>query len=262
MSRARRGMLAALLVSAAAAACTEVSTDPQFPVSLQFDSLPSGAVVIGDTMRGADLLPATIPARAYNAAGATLSDSLVRLIGTDTVSLKAFGIIGGLKLIGKIIAPSVRIVAQAGALQSQTQTFAVVPVPTRLGRFAADSADSVLFNAPDSSQRLVTVKAQLVADTALLNGLRIRFRVVSFPTTLLDSVRIISATSERSVTSAISTGGSASVRIRTYPKAGAPDSSAAVISLEASSIALGRNVPQSPLPFRVRLIRYKPPTSQ
>lgn len=255
-------MLAALLVSAAVAACTEVSTDPQFPVSLQFDSLPSAAVVIGDTMRGADLLPAAIPARAYNAVGATLSDSLVRLIGTDTVSVKAFSVVAGLKLIGKIIAPSVRIVAQAGALQSQTQTFAVVPVPTQLGRFAADSADSVIFDAPDTLQRLVTVKAQLVADTVLLSGLRIKFRVVSFPTTLLDSVRIVSATSERSVTSAISTGGSASVRVRTYPKAGVTDTSAAVISLEASSIALGRSVPQSPLSFRVRLIRYKFPTSR
>jgi hypothetical protein len=253
-------MLAALLVTATLAACTEVSTDPQFPVSLQFDSMPSGAVVLGDTMRGDDLLPAAIPARAYNAGGGRLSDSLVRLIGIDTASVKAFGIIGGLQLIGKIITPAVKVVAQAGALQSQTQTFAVVPVPTQLGRFAADSADSVIFDAPDSSRRFVDVKAQLVADTVLLSGLRIKFRVVSFPTALLDSVRIVSSASGRTVTSAISASGSASVRLKTYPKAGAVGTG--VISLEASSIALGRDVPQSPLPFRVRLIQFTLPASK
>lgn len=258
MSRARRGMLAALLVCAGAAACTEVSTDPQFPVSLQFDSLPSAAVVVGDTMRGADLLPAAIPARAYNAAGATLVDSLVRVIGIDTVSVKAFGIVGGLKLVGRVITPLVRVVAQAGALQSQTQTFAVVPVPTRLGRLAADSADSVVYDAPDTVQRFVTVRAQLAADTVLLNGLRIRFRVVSFPTTLLDSVRIVDGGAGRNVTSAITVNGSAAVRVKTYPKTGPIGTG--VIRLEASSIALGRQVPQSPLQFSVRMAQFKFPT--
>ena len=253
-------MLAALLVSAAAAACTEVSTNPQFPVSLQFDSLPSGAVVVGDTMRGVDLLPAAIPARSFNAAGAALTDSLVRVIGIDTTSVKAFSIISGLKLVGRIITPSVSVVAQSGALQSQTQTFAVVPVPTQLGRFAADSAASVVYDEPDTSKRSVTVRAQLSADTVLLNGLRIKFRVVNFPNALLDSVRIVSGTPARDVTSAISVSGSASVTIRVYPKTAAQGSG--LLTLEASSIALGRNVPQSPLRFTVKLIQYTLPVPQ
>ncbi len=260
MSRARRGMLAALLVSAATAACTGVSTDPQVAVSLQFDSLPSGAVVIGDTMRGADLLPASIPARSYNGTGGVLSDSLVRLVGIDTVSSNAFSIVGGLRLTGKLIAPTVRIVAQAGGLQSQTQTFAVVPVPTLLGRFAADSGDSVIFDNADSTRRFARVRAQLVADSVLLNGLRINFRVVSYPIALLDSVRIVDSTSGRPVTSAIAANGSASVLVKTYPKAAAVGTG--VITLEASSIALGKPVPQSPLQFTVRMVQYKFPTSK
>jgi hypothetical protein len=254
---ARRGMTAALLAGAAFAGCTAVSTETQIPVSLQFDSLPALAVVVGDTMRGADLLPARIPVFAFNGAGGIVSDSQIRLVGIDTGSVSAFRIVGGLRLVGTALNPAVRVVAQTASLQSQTQTFAVVRVPTGIGRFAADSLDSLVYDRPDTATRYSDTKVKVFAGDSALNGLQVRFRVVNFTTTLLDSVRIIASSTGRNISSALMTGGTATVRLKAYAKATA--SGTGVITIEASSRALGADVPNSPLQFRVRLVAFKLP---
>ena len=255
--RARRGMITALLTAAAFVGCTAVGTDPQVPLSLQFDSLPALAVVLGDTMRGADLLPARIPVRAFNGAGGIVSDTQIRLIGIDSGSVSAFSIVSGLRLVGKVLNPAVRLVAQTGSLQSQTQTFAVVRVPTGIGRFAADSLDSLRYDTPDTAARYSDTKVKVFADDSVLNGLQVRFRLINFTTTLLDSVRIVSASTGRNISSALMTSGAASVRLKVYAKPAATGTG--VITVEASSRALGIDVPNSPLQFRVRLVPFKLP---
>ncbi|MDZ7630834.1 MAG: hypothetical protein U5K74_05610 [Gemmatimonadaceae bacterium] len=255
MMRAQRGTVAALLLAAVVAGCTEVSTDPQVPVSLQFDSLPSLAVVVGDTMRGIDLQPARIPVKVFDGAGGTVSDSLVRLIGIDTQSVRSFTIIGGQRLVGQTENASVRIVAQAGALQSQTQTFAVVPRPTNIG-IGDTTTDSIVYDFTDSTTRFRDITATLfrqVPDSAVrfISGLRVRFRVASFSTAILDSVRLVSPGNGRSVTSAIVTSGLATIRVKAYPKAGATGTGTIVV--EATSTVLGVPVPGSPLSLPVKL---------
>ena len=262
MMIAKRGMMGVLFSCAVVIGCTDVSTDPQVPVSLQFDSLPALAVVVGDTMRGANLLPARVPVRAFNGSGGAVSDTQVRIIGIDTGSVRAFTAIGGLQLVGRLQTPAVRVVAQAGSLQSQTQTFAVVPRPT--GLFNIDSAgDSIVYDRPDTAQRfrdvslLVFRRIAVESTTVVLNGLRVRLRVVGFTTSLLDSVRIVGTGTGRDATSALVQDGSAKLRIKTYVKAGATGTG--TIDLEASHRALGTEVPGSPLRFSIRLRRFELP---
>lgn len=252
--RRQRGTVAALLLAAVVAGCTEVSTDPQVPLSLQFDSLPAQAVVIGDTMRGGDLLPARVPVKAFNSAGGTVSDSQILLRGVDTSSVTAFRVVAGLRLVGRVLNPTVRVVAQAGALQSQTQTFAVVRAPTGLNRFSADSLDSLVYDGLDTASRFKDARIAVFAGDTLLSGLRIRFRVVGFTQSILDSVRLVESASGRPVTSALMTGQGAAVRVKAYSKAGA--TGRGTITLEASIKALGADVPGSPRQFNIRLVPF------
>ncbi len=255
---ARRGICAALLIGAAIAGCTGISTDPQVPLSLQFDSLPSLAVVVGDTMRGGDLLPARLPVRAFNSGGGLVRDSQLKLIGIDTLSVKAFGVIGGLRLLGKVENAAVRIVAQAGSLQSQTQTFAVVPRPTGIG-IGDTTTDSIVYDFTDSTTRFRDITATLfrkVGDSTVvfLNGLPIAFRVASFTATILDSVRLVSPTSGKSVTSALVTSSLATIRVKAYPKVGATGTGSIVV--EARSVVLGTAVAGSPVSLPVKLSTF------
>lgn len=254
-----RGVAAALLTGAALLGCTDVSTDPQVPVSLQFDSLPALAVVVGDTMRGADLLPTAVPVRAFDGSGGSVSDSLVRLIGIDSTSIRAFSVISGLRLVGTREATSVRIVAQAGSLQSQTQTFAVVPAPT--GMVTSNTAtDSIVYDRPDTALRFrdvsVNVIRRVVPESTLvsLNGLRVKLRVVNFSSTILDSVRLVGTGSGRPATSAIVTGGAATLRLKAYTKSGATGTG--TVTVEASHRARGADIPGSPGLITVRLVPF------
>jgi hypothetical protein len=259
---ARRGVVAALLLAASVAGCTDVSTDPQVPLSLQFDSLPSLAVVVGDTMRDTALAPARVAVRVFNSSGGVVSDSQIRVIGIDTASVSAFRLISGLRLVGRTVTPAVRIVAQSGSLQSQVQTFAVVPVP--LGIANGDAVnDSLFYNATDSARRATDVKATIFSrvapdtTTLFLNGLRVRFRVASFADSLLDSVRLVTPAisttpPERATNSALITGNSATIRVRAYPKAGR--TGAGLVTIEASFRAFGAEIPGSPFRIPVRLL--------
>jgi hypothetical protein len=257
----RRGPLAALLLAAAAAGCTAVSTDPEVPLSLQFDSLPAFAVVVGDTLRGGNQVPARIPIQAFNSSGGLLSDGAITLLGIDTASVRAFRVINGLFLVGVSENATVRLVAQAGSLQSQTQTFAVVPRPTNL--VAGDTTrDSIVYDFTDSTKRFSDITASLVrtvpdSTARAINGLRIQFRVASFTASILDSVRIVSTGNGRSVTSALTTGGVATVRVKAYPKSGATGTGTIVI--EAIAAVLGAPVPGSPLPLSIRLSPFTLP---
>ena len=254
MSWARRGVVAALLASAAVAGCTGISTDPQIPLSIQFDSLPSQAVVVGDTMRGGDLLPARIALQAFNSSGAAISDSQLRLIGIDTASTNAFTVISGLRIVGRAVVPVVSVVGQAGGVQSQTQTFAVVTAPTAMSRLPADSTDSLVYDRVDTSTRFVDTRVRVVAGTTALSGLRVRFTVVSATDSLVDSVRIVSPASGRVVSSALLNAGDATVRVKAWRKGAARGRG--VVTLEASLRANGVDVPGSPLRFPIRLVPF------
>ncbi len=253
----RRGVAAALLTFAALAGCTEVSTDPQVPNSLQFDSLPALAVVVGDTLRGDSLTPARIPVRAFSGGGAVVSDSQLRVIGIDSTSVQAFSLISGFRIVGLREAAAVRVVAQAGGLQSQTQTFAVVPAPTALVKSNTVN-DSIVYDRPDTAQRFADIGVNVIRQVApdstavTLNGLRVRFAVDSFSRSILDSVRLEGTGSPaRLATSAVVTGGAATLRLKAYTRTGATGTGA--VRVLVTHITRGAATPGSPFAITVRL---------
>lgn len=258
---ARRGIAAALLAGAALAACTDVSTDPQVPLSLQFDTLPSLAVVVGDTLRGSDLLPARLPVRAFSGSGSAINDTQLRVIGVDTVSRRAFAMISGLRLVGISEAPTVRIVAQAGSLQSQTQAFAVVPRPTGM-RLGSTEIDSIIYDRPDTATRFRDLRVAVIrkvpdSTEVLLNGLPVRFRVTGFTSSLLDSVRLVRVSSGRDASGAAMTGGAATIRLKTYAKPSVVGRG--TVTVEASTLAFGVAIPGSPIVITVTLVPFTLP---
>ncbi len=254
MSTSGRGIVAALLGCAAVAACTGISTDPGIPLSIQFDSLPAQAVVVGDTMRGGDQLPARIALQAFNSSGTVVSDTQLRVIGIDTASTNAFEVISGLRIVGRTVAAAVRVVGQAGSLQSQTQTFAIVPAPTSISRVPSDSADSLVYDRLDTSARFVDTRVRVLAGPTALSGLRVRLSVVSATDSIVDSVRLVSSSSGRTVSSVLLNAGDASVRVKAYKKSTARGRG--VVTLEASIRARGLDVPGSPLRFPIRLVPF------
>jgi hypothetical protein len=254
-----RGIAAALLTLAALGGCTEVSTVPEVPLSLQFDSLPALAVVVGDTMRGATLAPASVPIRAFDGSGGVVSDSQLRLIGIDTTSVRAFGVISGFRIVGLRETAAVRVVAQAGPLQSQTQTFAVVPVPTGIVKSTTVS-DSIVYDRLDTSLRFVDIGVnvirQIVPDSTVvsLNGLRVRFTVDSFSRAILDSVRVVGTGTGRAATSAVVNAGAATLRLKAYARAGA--TGRGVVRLQVSHLTRGVPTAGSPFTLTVRLVPF------
>ena len=253
----RRGIASALLTGAACAGCTDVSTDPQVPVSLQFDSLPALAVVVGDTMRGDSLTPARVSVRAFDGNGGMVRDSQLRVLGIDTTSVRAFRLISGFRIVGLTEAAAVRVVAQAGALQSQTQTFAVVAAPTGIVKSNAVN-DSIFYNRSDTTLRYADVGVNVIRQAApestvvALNGLRVRFSIDSFSRAVLDSVRVVGTGSGRPATSAVVTGGAATVRIKAYPRANATGNG--VVRLLASHRFRGGATRGSPFTLTIRLL--------
>lgn len=259
---ARRGACAALLAGAAVAACTDVSTDPQVPVSLQFDSLPATSIVVGDTLRDGTLGPARLPLTAFSGNGSPVSDSALRLVAIDTASSNAFTLLPGLLLKGTKIASAVRVVAQAGSLQSQPQTFAVVPVPTALVRDSVTARDSIVsvVSTPLAKDSVYNSKGsasvRVRAGTTAINGLRVAFKVLTFPTQLLDSIRLVQSTTgpARIATSALLRGDTAVAHLQVFGKAGVAGTG--TVTLQASLKALGKDVAGSPLTISIKLVQF------
>jgi hypothetical protein len=223
VSGRERSRFAALLVATAFAACTEVDTAPDAVLSIQFDSLPAAAVVLGDTMRGGDLLAAPVRANAFNAAGDSLASRAVRLVPLDDSSATAFVYDSTRRLIvGARRISAARVVARAGDVQSQVQTFAVVPAPTRITRPDTVVRDSIIYNELLSTNRARDIAVFLARDSAgtlfPVNGLRVRFRLVRSPAAArFDSVRIVNSAG-RATESVIQSGGAATLRVRVFPK--------------------------------------------
>ena len=73
----RRLAALALVAAAAAAGCSEVNTAADHVAALQFDSLPSPAVVSGDSLRDSVGRAAPLRAIAINGAGTPVVDAAI-----------------------------------------------------------------------------------------------------------------------------------------------------------------------------------------
>jgi hypothetical protein len=130
----------------ATAACTDISGSADHIAALQFDALPSPAVVSGDTLRDSLGFAVPLGALAYNTHGSVIDGAAIQYVTLDTgVTIAS----GGL-LVAHARSGSVRILANAGSLQSSPLTLLVTRRPDSVAVVGA-SRDTVDYVLPDNA---------------------------------------------------------------------------------------------------------------
>ena len=275
--------LAAAALLAGAAACTDVPSDPNTPVSIEFDTLllPSPAIIAGDTLRDAQGRAVPLRAVVRNIDGKEIADAPVQFVLPDTAargSLK-LTLAGGDTLVSGLneslaadsIALStrrqVRVVASIGNLQTSPIELAVVRRPRVLVRTNPDSIVAAYVYGVSDTNRMhtdtmgVRVLWKQSPDSAV-RRIRVQYTIVDPASEVLESVRLIRDTTGRDTTSGAITNdaGYASRRLRIRAKAGA--TAADTIVVEARVI-LGREPGDTlgPVRFRVPVRQSAPPAT-
>lgn len=135
----------ALAVAAGSIGCTEVNTGPTHVAALQFDALPSPAVVTGDTLRDSLGLAAPLGAIAFNGLGAAIPNAAIQYIALDTgVTIGSGGI-----LLAQLRSGSVRLLASAGGIQTRPITLLIARRPDSVA-FSGPRRDTVDYVLPDN----------------------------------------------------------------------------------------------------------------
>lgn len=201
-SRARHLAAPALVATVAlAAACAEIGTDPDAVVSIEFNRLPSPAILVGDTLRTLEGEPALVrdSVRLFDQATDTIKDATVRsgirFVATIDTARIAWDSTGG--YIVSTAATGLRTVgiqAQAGGLFPPPVSLAIVPLPpTRIDTVRSDTTTLLIeFNENTGalSQSTKEFTVRLRATDSLVTGWPIEFSAPVMPSTL-ESVRFI-----------------------------------------------------------------------
>jgi hypothetical protein len=177
----RRVIVAAAAVTLAiVAGCTDVSTDPEEVVSLEFPPLPAPSVVVGDTLR--DTTGAVVPlsARAYNVRGEVIASAPISFTAADP----GITIDGEGRVLGDSIraSPSRVVATTAGGLQSAPQQISVVLRPDEV-RNPDTKQDTVRPSTSTASRQSQPIRVQVLhrdpehpADSAVQRYL-VRYRI-------------------------------------------------------------------------------------
>jgi hypothetical protein len=176
-------VLAALVT---AAACFDLSVDPDAVGSIEFAPLPSPSVIAGDSLRDTLGVPVTLSATVYAANGDVLADHPVTFLSADTlVHITAGGhVIGDTLTFGTTEFVS-RLVASVDGLQSLVRSLRVVPRPDTIVRQGTVSTDTILYSLPalgsDTSTALaVQLRSYRATDTIPVSSYVVRYRLVTF----------------------------------------------------------------------------------
>lgn len=146
-----RILLATALFAAGGAgaltACTDINTDPKSVASIAIDTVPAPFILDGDSLRDTLGVARPLHATAYNPQGAALTGVPVlfrtadRRVHVDSVR--------GYVTADSVRPTPVRIVAQAGGLQTLPDSLFIVPPPDSI--VAVNPADSLLYSLKDST---------------------------------------------------------------------------------------------------------------
>ena len=233
-TRARRLFAPSLVLAAAlAAACAEVGTDPDAPVSIEFNRLPSPSILVGDTLR--DLFGNVAHLRdsvfVFNRDNDTIVGFPTMFLATvDTARLKYDSAADVLVSLAPTGLANVGVQAQAASLFPAAVQLAIVRnAPTTIDTVHTDSVLHQIFFGTQAlrsrSSKEFTVK--VMADDSTVTGWPVQFRLVSLPASL-DSIRFIASlgdTLAKSRASPFDTtqAGTAARYIAAWAKSGQPN---------------------------------------
>lgn len=177
----------AAIAMGAAAACTDVNTDPNVVASIAFDSIASPSIIAGDSLRDTLGVARPLHASAFNVQGATLPTAPIRYHAADAGVLVD-------SLLGYVVADTarstpIRIIAQAAGLQTAPDTIFIVPAPDTV--YAVATSDSALYSVRDTTPTLSGPLAVTVAHRAAggslvgVRGYLVSYRITYPADTLL-----------------------------------------------------------------------------
>lgn len=213
----RRAAPALVAIAALAAACAEIGTDPGAIVSIEFNRLPSPAILVGDTLRDLEGNPARVrdSVRLFDQRTDTITDAsareAIRFVATvDSARIAWDPDAGVLVQTGPTGLRTVGIQAQAGGLFPPPVSLSIVPVaPSRIDTVRTDTTTLVIgFNArtglqsQSSKEFAVRVRSAAAVDS-LVTGWPVEFTVVTLPA-VLESVRFIGQRGDTLATSRVS----------------------------------------------------------
>lgn len=252
----RRLWSAAALVASASVGCSDLGTDPQTVVALEFDSLPFPALITGDTMRNAAGIASPLRAIAFNGLGDRIPDAAITYLALDTgVTISAEGYLRATRRDG-----AVRIIASAAGLQSVARSVEVtrrpdtVLAPTREVTLEYALPDNATNVAPELK---LNVQSRDVAGGVSPNvkGWLVRWRTVFRGDTLSPAdttlVSIVDASNRRSDLDTTKTDGGSSRRLRV--RANGLPATVDSFYVIAEVRARGALVPPAPIRFVVRV---------
>jgi hypothetical protein len=217
LSRPRVVVLVATIATILASvfACTDISSDPNTVLSLQFDSLPVPGVAVGDTLRdtlGVAVRPAV---HAFNFQGDEIVPAPVFFVSPDsgvTVD-SASGIITG----DSLRSTPARIFADVGSLQA-VQKLSVTLRPDRIA--AVNAIDSILYSLTDDSRNhsnavTVSLKHGVAPADSVVGSWIVSFAIVSQHTPGL--VELVNDAGKPSLVDTTDASGIAGRQIRLHP---------------------------------------------
>jgi len=232
-------------------ACTNITDSSTAVLSLEFDSLPAPAVVIGDSLRdstGAVALPVV---RAFNVKGDEIPQPPVWFQSADSgVSVdSASGIIFGDSLIGN----SARIVATVGQLQAVQR----VDVTLRPDLIAAVTGeDSLKYSLADTTKDISPELQVKLTHGSAPNDSVVKSWVVSFIIVYAPDPQLgelVNDGSKPSTVDTTNTSGIAGRKIRLHPKFLSSATTVDSIVVNATAKYHGAPVNGSPVRLVLRL---------
>lgn len=253
-------VVACVVLAAWAGACTKVGGDPNAVVAISFDNLPFPAIVLGDTLRDEAGVPVVLTAIALNPEGEIIPDADISFLSLDaggTVSPDGFVI------SNPGTATSLRLIAEAGGLQSRPLPLVITPRPDSIAR--EGTTDTLRFNVidgPENTSQPITVKLfnTSVQPPVVARGWIIHFSLehagVPIPNATSTFAWLVDEGNRRSSDDTASTEGVASRRLRFAPVNGSP------VNVTADSIvviatATHRGLPLAGSPVRV-VVQIRP----
>jgi YbbR domain-containing protein len=187
-ARPALGRLSAVAAIVCAAATCESKTGPNDPIAIEFNGSQLPSLVKGDQLRdtlgNVDSLLATV----FNSSGDTIHGATVRYVHADTTTIVTID-----SVTGHVTATDTgfaRVVAQAGALQSNPETLFVVEPPTQLTNVTA--LDDTLDFTPIRADTLLPLSVLLKSGADSVNHYRVEYRF-AYPADLNtpDSSRVL-----------------------------------------------------------------------
>lgn len=133
-------------------ACSDINTDPHSVASIALDTIPFPAVVAHDTLRDSLGVARPLHATAYNPAGDALTGVPITYLAADSgVTVDS---VTGVVVADTARVTPVRIIAEAGGLQTMADTIYVVPAPDSVA--AVNPQDTLAYSLSDSTLNVST----------------------------------------------------------------------------------------------------------